>query len=260
MRKRDKENNAPPTPAVWPKGILGGGKMPAGGGIGKLPEGVGKLRLTSFHKRTMYYGVDLPATVERGATFPLFEKVGDSVYTNLTKPHTVLGEAAVIYRLRTGIMPEEEVPVGDIQRTVWYGALWIAVNGSGQFLTPVSLLPFCLFPFHYERSPFEEADNALKIIRNPAGHIFGMAGQTRDGNVIFSMTNEALAVMPIPIYLHGDCDRWEKPDELTGHFTFHRAFTNTREVTLYLMMDAFTEYQMDGDGLNAEAMFADVLR
>jgi len=209
-------------------------------------KGIGLVRIKEWKAQPLYFGVIIPELVGQGDEFELFTDVGDRMISNLEKPNEFPGEYVIIYRFRVGIRPGfSEINIRHIERVIWLGRVEIEINGKKELDCALSFLPFCLFPGTSE-NVHSEAGKALKMLRGPQGRIAPFEAH-EPSQIKISLADEALAIMPLPLSVHGseytglnpDID---KVDRVTGRVVYDWGFLNSEvKVPLYLVMDCFIE-------------------
>jgi hypothetical protein len=227
------------------KGVPSGPPRPLGAGDIYVP-GVGVVRIKEWVAQPLYSGVIIPELVGEGDKFELFTDVGDRRISNLEKPNEFPGEHVIIYRFRTGIRPAfSEINIRHIERVIWLGRLEIEINGKRAFDCALSFLPFCLFPGTSENL-HSEAGKKMKMSRGPGGSIPPFEAYP-PSEMKISLADEALAIMPLPISVHGSeygglNPEIDKTDRVTGRVVYDWGFLNSEvKVPLYLVLDCFIE-------------------
>lgn len=227
------------------KGVPLGPPRPLGAGDVYVP-GMGKVRIKEWLAQPLYSGVIIPELVGEGDKFELFTDVGDRRISNLEKTNEFPGEHVIIYRFRTGIRPAfNDINIRHIERVIWLGRLEFEINGKRAFDCALSFLPFCLFPGMVENI-HSEAGKMLKMRRGPEGRIAPFESFDPRG-VKISLSDEALAIMPLPVSIHGSAYTGLNPDinkvdRVTGRVVYDWGFLNSEvKVPLYLVMDCFIE-------------------
>jgi len=182
-------------------------------------EYASRISMTRPHKEVIYYGVTVPASVPQDWEAPLFEEVGDPLLTNLVIPNRIPWAEAVVYRIRIGLRPLENITVRDVEQLIYFGRLKMDLSRNPLIDTQLSYMPCALFPGTDQEGAYSGAA--------------GIDALRRD--ISRELEVGLLRPLALPFHVTG----FAEGNHLSGAIRFVKSFENSKPATLDVILDVF---------------------
>jgi len=188
-------------------------------GRGARDEYKSMMSITRPHKEVIYYGVTVPASVPEDWQAALFEEVGDPLVTNLVIANRIPWSEAVVYRIRIGLRPLEDIAVRDVEQLIYFGRLKMELSRNAIVDTQLSYIPCALFPGTDQEGVYSGTAGAEALLEE----------------VSRELEVGLLRPLALPFHVTG----FAEGNHISGAIRFVKSFENSKPATLDVILDVF---------------------